>query len=39
MVKIIKYGLVKPLKSCNYCHRQNHKDNTHCWYCDKKLLD
>lgn len=37
MNKIINYGLVKPIKKCEYCDRPNHKDNTNCWYCKKEL--
>ena len=36
-MKIVNYGIVEPHQVCQYCHRPNHRDNTHCWYCDKRL--
>lgn len=34
MDTIIKYGLSgKDDKICMFCQRENHKDNTICWYC------
>ena len=36
--RVMKYGLTDTNKVCNCCKRENHEDNTHCWYCKGKFI-